>query len=277
MRGTELLTLCSFNINGIRARPHQLEALRANLDPDILGIQECKVADTEFPLKSVEGLGYRAHFHGQKGHYGVALLSKHEPLEVGKGLPDDGEDSQRRLITGRYGLDGGGEIRVINAYFPQGESRDHPTKFPSKVRFYADLAAYIQGHFAPDQNLVLMGDMNVAPLNLDIGIGPDNAKRWLREGKCSFLPEEREWLKVLSDWGLFDAYRVVHPTVDDRFSWFDYRSKGFEREPKRGLRIDLLLVSAPLRDRLVDAGIDYDIRAMERPSDHCPVWARFEI
>jgi exodeoxyribonuclease III len=272
-----VLTLCSFNINGIRARPHQLGALRRSLDPDILGIQECKVADAEFPLESVEGLGYRARFHGQKGHYGVALLSKQEPLEVLKGLPDDGEDSQRRLITGRFGLPGGAELTVINGYFPQGESRDHPIKFPGKARFYADLARYLKGHFSPDQNLVVMGDMNVAPLDLDIGIGADNAKRWLREGKCSFLPEEREWLKALTDWGLFDAYRVVHPVADDRFSWFDYRSKGFEREPRRGLRIDLLLVSAPLRGRLVDAGIDYDIRAMERPSDHCPVWARFDL
>jgi exodeoxyribonuclease-3 len=272
-----VLTLCSFNINGIRARPHQLAAVKAALDPDILGIQECKVADAEFPLESVEGLGYRARFHGQKGHYGVALISKREPLEVRRGLPDDGGDSQRRLITGRYGLDGAAELTVINAYFPQGESRDHPVKFPGKARFYADLARYLQDHFSPTQNLALMGDMNVAPLDLDIGIGPDNARRWLREGKCSFLPEEREWLKILTDWGLHDTYRVAHPAVDDRFSWFDYRSKGFEREPKRGLRIDLLLVTAPLRERLVDAGIDYAIRAMERPSDHCPVWARFDL
>lgn len=273
----EVLTLCSFNINGIRARPHQLEAVRAALDPDILGIQESKVTDEEFPLGSVEGLGYRAQFHGQKGHYGVALLSKREPMAVVKGLPGDGEDSQRRLIAGRFSLDGGRELTVINAYFPQGESRDHPIKFPGKARFYADLADYLRDHFSPDQHLALLGDMNVAPLDLDIGIGSDNAKRWLRTGKCSFLPEEREWLGVLMAWGLHDTYRLVHPEVDDRFSWFDYRSRGFEREPKRGLRIDLLLVTAPLKARLVEAGIDYEIRAMERPSDHCPVWARFDL
>lgn len=272
-----MLRLCSFNINGIRARPHQLEALKRSLDPDILGIQESKVSDAEFPRDTVEGLGYRVHFHGQKGHYGVALLSKREPLEVLRGLPGDGEESQRRLITGRYGLDGAGELTVINAYFPQGESRDHPVKFPAKARFYAELARYLEGHFTPDQNLVLMGDMNVAPLDLDVGIGSDNAKRWLREGKCCFLPEEREWLQVLTDWGLFDAYRVLHPEVDDRFSWFDYRSKGFDREPRRGLRIDLLLVTAPLRERLLDAGIDYEIRAMDRPSDHCPVWVELDL
>jgi exodeoxyribonuclease III len=271
-----MLTLCSFNINGIRARPHQLEALRNGLDPDILGIQESKVADEEFPVGSVEGLGYRPRFHGQKGHYGVALLSKCEPVEVGKGLPDDSPEAQRRLIVGRYEV-GGSELTVLNAYFPQGESRDHPVKFPGKARFYAGLVDYLRARFTPDQPLVVMGDMNVAPLDRDIGIGAENARRWLRDGKCSFLPEERDWLKSLTDWGLFDAYRVLHPDCEDRFSWFDYRSKGFERDPRRGLRIDLILVTAPLKARLVEAGIDYQIRAMDKPSDHCPVWVRLDL
>lgn len=270
-----MLTLCSFNINGIRARPHQLEAVRGGLDPDILGVQECKVADDEFPVKAVEGLGYRTRFHGQKGHYGVAILSKREPIETYRGLPEESPDAQRRAIASRFALDGG-DLTVINAYFPQGENRAHPVKFPGKARFYASLTEHLRRGFRPDERLVVMGDMNVAPLDLDIGIGADNARRWLKEGKCCFLPEERGWLKSLMDWGLFDAYRVVHPDSDDRFSWFDYRSKGFEREPRRGLRIDLILVTAPLKERLVDAGIDYEVRAMERPSDHCPVWARFD-
>ena len=134
-----MLTLCSFNINGIRARPHQLQAIRDTIDPDILGIQEIKVSDEEFPVEAVESLGYRTRFHGQKGHYGVALLSKAEPLAVTTGFPDDGLDAQRRVITGRYRLGDGSELTVLNGYFPQGESRDHPVKFPGKARFYADL------------------------------------------------------------------------------------------------------------------------------------------
>ena len=132
------------------------------------------------------------------------------------------------------------------------------------------------GAFASDTITVaeslLIGDVNVAPLDLDIGIGADNAKRWLKSGKCSFLPEEREWLARLMDWGLADTYRIKFPEVDDRFSWFDYRSKGFDREPKRGLRIDLALATASLQSRVSDAGIAYDIRALEKPSDHCPIW-----
>jgi exodeoxyribonuclease-3 len=134
------------------------------------------------------------------------------------------------------------------------------------------LAELLERHYRAEQNLMVIGDMNVAPLDKDIGIGADNARRWLRTGKCSFLPEEREWLGRLTAWGLSDTFRHRHPEVDDRFSWFDYRSRGFEREPKRGLRIDLMLATPPLQSRISDAGIAYDIREMEKPSDHCPIW-----
>lgn len=268
--------LVSFNVNGIRCRPHQLEALKQRHDPDVIGVQESKVADDLFPAETIEAMGYVPRYHGQKGHYGVALLSKEAPREVFKGFPTDADDAQCRAITGVFELPDGTELTVVNGYFPQGESRSHPTKFPGKRRFYADLAVYLRRQFRPDKPLVLMGDMNVAPQDADIGIGADNARRWLKSGKCSFLPEERDWLKGITDWGLFDAYRVLHPDTDDCFSWFDYRSRGFEREPKRGLRIDLILVTAPVRERLRDAGIDYAIRGLERPSDHCPVWIDLE-
>jgi len=261
----------SFNINGVRARPHQLEALRDTYDPDIIGLQETKVQDTEFPRQMIEDLGYHVAFYGQKSHYGVALLSKQPPLSITYGLPGDDEMAQRRLISGNYQV-GERELTVINGYFPQGESRDHPLKFPHKERFYAELNALLTERYSPDQDLMVIGDVNVAPLDLDIGIGADNAKRWLKSGKCSFLPEEREWLARLMDWGLADTFRILHPGVDDRFSWFDYRSKGFDREPKRGLRIDLALATASLQSRVSDAGIAYDIRALEKPSDHCPIW-----
>jgi exodeoxyribonuclease-3 len=247
----------SFNINGVRARPHQLEALKSVYDPDIIGLQETKVQDSEFPREAVEALGYHVAFYGQKGHYGVAMLSKQPPLAVEYGFPGEDGEAQRRLIAATYDLDGR-PLTVINGYFPQGESRDHPIKFPHKQRFYSDLAALLAQRYSPTQDLMLVGDMNVAPQDGDIGIGADNARRWLKTGKCSFLPEVR------------------YPEINDRFSWFDYRSRGFEREPKRGLRIDLLLATAGLQARITDAGIAYDIRAMEKPSDHCPSWVDFD-
>ncbi len=268
------MKLVSFNVNGIRARGHQLEALVERHQPDLIGIQETKVRDEEFPEQMVRDLGYYPYFHGQKGHFGVALLAR-APLDaVQRGLPDDDDDAQRRLITGTLSVDGQ-KVTVINGYFPNGESRDHPTKFPAKERFYADLRAWLDREHSPDQPLVVLGDFNISPEDTDIGIGEDNRKRWLREGKCSFLPEEREWFSNLLDWGLRDSFRVCHPDENARFSWFDYRSRGFERDPRRGLRIDGILATEMLTSKVREAWIDYDIRAMEKPSDHCPIWAEF--
>jgi len=265
----------SFNVNGVRARPHQLQALAAAYHPDILGLQETKVEDASAPGHLAADLGYRADWFGQKSHYGVALWSRHPVRSITTGFPWDAPDAQRRVITGVYDI---GQdqlpLTVINAYFPQGETRSHPVKFPAKARFYADMARYLVDHCDPSQPLLLMGDMNVAPGDADIGIGDDNARRWLRSGKCSFLPEEREWLARLSHWGLFDLFRLTEPKAPAA-SWFDYRSRGFEQDPRHGLRIDLLLGTQPLRHNLMASGIALDIRDMERPSDHCPVWAQF--
>ncbi|OOY97235.1 exodeoxyribonuclease III [Solemya velum gill symbiont] len=270
------MRIVSFNINGVRARPHQLQALKDTIDPDIIGLQETKVQDPDFPLEMMQDLGYHTEFFGQKAHYGVALLSKKAPLRVTRGYASDDDEAQKRLITATYESASGNEITVINGYFPQGESRDHETKFPNKRKFYADLMTHLE-QFTPDDNLAVIGDVNIARIDADIGIGADNAKRWLRTGKCSFLPEEREWMERLMAWGLDDTFRIKYPDVDDRFSWFDYRSKGFDREPRRGLRIDLILATPALNSKLTDAGISYDLRAMEKPSDHCPIWANFDI
>lgn len=271
------MKIISFNINGIRARLHQLQQIIDTHSPDVIGLQECKVHDDSFPLADVESMGYRAHFHGQKGHYGVALLSKQEPLRLAKGYPTDTEEAQRRLITGTYQCPDGSEITVINGYFPQGENRAHEIKFPAKRKFYADLMNYLDSRFTPKDPLVIMGDFNISPQDIDIGIGEKNAQRWLSTGKCSFLPEEREWYQKLMGWGFEDTYRKLYPESTELFSWFDYRSRGFEDNPKRGLRIDHILATATLLEKLNEGGIDYEIRGSERPSDHCPVWAKFGL
>ena len=272
----EPMKIVSFNINGIRARIHQLEALKQYLDPDIIGLQEVKVADEQFPYEDLEFLNYRFDTHGQKGHYGVALASKPEPLKILRGYATDTDEAQRRMIRGVYALADGTEVTIFNGYFPQGESRNHPLKFPAKEAFYQDLLTTLQSEHSPNDHIVVMGDFNVAPLDKDIGITDDAKQRWLRTGKTSFLPEEREWFQRLTDWGLIDSWRAVYPDIDDQYSWFDYRSRGFEDDPKRGRRIDHILVSKPLIERMTGCGIDYQLRAMERPSDHCPVWITVE-
>ncbi|MDA3135361.1 exodeoxyribonuclease III [Atlantibacter subterranea] len=264
----------SFNINGLRARPHQLEAIVEKHQPDVIGLQETKVHDDMFPLEEVAKLGYNVFYHGQKGHYGVALLTKETPIAVRRGFPDDDEEAQRRIIIAEIPSPLG-NLTVINGYFPQGESRDHPTKFPAKEKFYQNLQQVLETELTKENPVLIMGDMNISPTDRDIGIGEDSRKRWLRTGKCSFLPEEREWLGRLLNWGLVDTFRHANPETQDRFSWFDYRSRGFD--DNRGLRIDLLLASHPLAQRCVETGIDYDIRSMEKPSDHAPVWATFKF
>ncbi|GAB1259996.1 exodeoxyribonuclease III [Aurantivibrio plasticivorans] len=267
----------SFNVNSIRSRLHQLDAVVHTHNPDFIGLQETKVIDADFPLEHIEALGYHAIYHGQKTHYGVALLSKLKPTKEQCGFETDDEEAQKRFVLGEFDYPGLGKLTVINGYFPQGESREHPTKFPNKERFYRDLQSLLESSYEKNQHIIVMGDMNISPTDSDIGIGDDNRKRWLKTGKCSFLPEEREWLERLQNWGLADTFRTIHPETNDLFSWFDYRSRGFEREPKRGLRIDLILASNSLNDRCEDAGIDYDIRGMEKPSDHCPIWSKFTI
>ena len=265
----------TFNVNGIRARLHQVEAVTERHRPDVLAVQETKVEDGAFPAEAVRALGYEhAVTYGQKGHYGVALFSHAQPTDVRLGFPWREATQQRRFISARYAI-GRRSVQVINGYFPQGESRDHPVKFPAKAQFYGDLLRYLSDHCDPAEALILAGDMNVAPEDADIGIGEDNRKRWLRSGKTSFLPEEREWLAALMEWGLTDVYPRQVGAGERLYSWFDYRSRGFEREPKRGLRIDLVLATAPLAEAVADCGIDYRMRSGARPSDHCPVWCSF--
>lgn len=266
----------SFNVNSIRTRLHQLQAVVDKYQPDFIGLQETKVSDPDFPEAAIRDMGYELAFHGQKTHYGVALLSRHPFKQTIKGFPNDGEEAQCRFIGGVFESPLGGDIKVLNGYFPQGENRDHPVKFPAKERFYQDLQHYLNNYCTPQEQLLLMGDMNISHQDCDIGIGEQNRKRWLREGKCSFLPEERDWLNRTLNWGLVDTFRHQKPDECRTFSWFDYRSKGFHDDPKRGLRIDLILATQPLLERCTDVGVDYDIRAMERPSDHCPIWSRFE-
>ncbi|WP_252179985.1 exodeoxyribonuclease III [Endozoicomonas sp. 4G] len=272
------MKVITFNVNGIRVRLHQLKALIDKHQPEVIGLQEIKVTDEDFPVEAIEALGYHVEYFGQKTHYGVALMSRKKPLRVEKGFKTDAPDAQRRLITAEYQTDSGQSFTVINGYFPQGESRDHPTKFPAKQSFYQDLMTTLETGYSPDQPLLVMGDFNISHTDTDIGIGPDNAKRWLRTGKCSFLPEERAWFDRLLGWGFTDCFRVCpEKNREELYSWFDYRSRGFDREPKRGLRIDGVIATDCLMAHCKATGIDYDIRGLEKPSDHAPLWVEFDV
>jgi len=265
------MKVVSFNINSIRARPHQIEFLRDTIDPDVIGLQETKVNDPDFPIELFNSIGYHVEFHGQKGHYGVAILSKKEPISTVKGFKNDTEDDQKRFIQSIFKY-GDKELVIMNGYFPQGENIKHETKFPKKVKYYQDLKEHIIDVKKNFTNLIIMGDFNVSPEDIDIGIGEENAKRWLRDGKTSFQPQEREMWNSIKDLGFVDTWREIHPDDSSTYSWFDYRSRMFDQNPKRGLRIDHIMLSENLKNFINGVGIDHDARAMEKPSDHCPIW-----
>ena len=133
---------------------------------------------------------------------------------------------------------------------------------------------YLNENHTNEENVVVMGDINISPQDLDIGIGDVNSKRWLKTGKCSFQPEEREWLATLMDWGFIDTFRKLHPDTTERYSWFDYRSRGFD--DNRGLRIDVVLATPKMAEQCIESDIDYELRGIEKPSDHAPIWSTFK-
>ena len=192
-----------------------------------------------------------------------------------KGFVNDTEEDQKRFIQSSFKF-GNEELVVMNGYFPQGENIKHETKFTKKIKYYHDLKSHIVNVQKDSSNLIVMGDFNVSPEDIDIGIGELNAKRWLREGKTSFQPQEREMWNSIKDLGFVDTWRVKNPTDSSTYSWFDYRSRMFDQNPKRGLRIDHIMLSDNLADSIKDVGIDYEARAMEKPSDHCPVWLELD-
>ena len=262
------LNIISFNVNSIRIRLHQLQVLVDQYQPSIIGLQETKVTDDAFPLQDIQALGYEAVFLGQKTHYGVALLTNLPIIQSAKGLNIGPSELQTRLVYAQLEWQGQ-PIHVYNGYFPQGSNRTHPSKFADKTNFYADLTQHITSHHQPEEKIVVLGDLNIAPKDIDVGV--DNPDKWLKRGDCSFLPEEREWIERLYDWGLHDSYRHLKPEGKD-YSWFDFRTRAFERSHKPGLRIDHILLTQPLLDLATDSGVDYAIRGMEKPSDHAPVW-----
>jgi len=266
------MLIITFNVNGIRARIHQLETLVSKYNPDVICLQEIKVSDEEFPYSDIQALGYKVHNYGQKGFHGVATLSKSDPKNVIKGLNGGADEDQKRFIQCDFDTKIG-TISICNSYFPQGENRKHELKFPYKERYYKRITSHLK---KISNHLVVTGDFNIAPLAQDRAIGVDAEKRWLREGHTAFLPEELDWFSKLKSIGLEDEWRNIHPETNIS-SWFDYRSRGFEREPKRGLRIDFFLTSSSLKDMYIDSQIDHEMRAMEKPSDHCPVTLKLAI
>jgi len=257
------MRVATWNINGLRAR---LDFLRIWLEarkPDVVGLQELKVTDDEFPREVFEALGYRAATYGQKAWNGVAVLSRH-PIDVrDRGLAGEEDFGSRLLRVETGGLD------FTTVYCPNGKDLGHDD-FPKKLAWFDSLLRYWSNR---DRGTaaVLCGDFNVVPAALDSWIGADAADDALFHTKA-----ERDRFAALLELGLVDLFRARHPD-EQKFSWWDYRGGAFHRG--HGLRIDLVLANAPVAQRVKDVEIDRDFRKKKDgllPSDHAPVYADLE-
>ena len=249
------MRIATYNVNSIRARSERILAWTRAERPDVLCLQELKTEEKDFPLAAFTDLGYQAAVWGQKTYNGVALLSLAPLTDVTRGLDGGGADEQARLVSARTQ-----GIVVYCVYAPNGEAPG-TEKFAYKLgwmeRFTAQLAPVVA-----QAAVAVCGDFNVAPTDADV-----HDPEGLRETIHVSTPE-REALARIVGVGLVDAFRRVHPK-ERAYTFWDYRMLGFQKN--RGYRIDHLLVTPDLADRLVGAKIDREARKGERPSDHAPL------
>jgi exodeoxyribonuclease-3 len=253
------MKVASWNVNSIKVRLEQaLEWLDAT-QPDVLGLQEIKMLSENFPAEEFMKAGYHSAVDGQKTYNGVALLSKQEPVDVLRGIPDF-DDPQKRAIAASYG-----DTRVINLYVPNGQSVGSD-KYAYKLSWLEALTDWLASELKQHDKVVVMGDFNIAPDDRDV----HDPAEW--EGRILCSNDERAALQKLLDLGLTDSFRLFEQP-EAAFSWWDYRAAGFRRN--RGMRIDLLLVTKGINKTIKASDIDKEPRMLERPSDHAPVWVEF--
>ena len=252
------MLIATYNVNGINGLlPSLLEWLR-EAAPDVVCVQELKAPDEKFPEPAIHAAGYGAIWHGQKSWNGVAILARGaQPIETRRGLPGDPDDTHSRYIEAA--IDG---MIVGCLYLPNGNPAPGP-KFDYKLRWFERLGQHARSLFATGEPVVLAGDFNVMPTDLDV-YAPE---RWVDD--ALFRPEVREAYRRLVAQGWTDALRALHPG-ERIYTFWKYFRDAFARDA--GLRIDHLLLNPPLAKRLTSAGVDRKVRAREHASDHAPAW-----
>jgi exodeoxyribonuclease-3 len=260
---TTHLRVASFNVNGIRARFPSLVAWLQEVRPDLVCLQETKVQDAEFPRAPLEALGYQCAFRGEKGFNGVAVLSR-TPIEVmGTGLDDGLPRDESRLILVRAA-----GITWLNTYVPQGTAPDSD-RFRYKIQWFERLRAFMERAFQPRDALIWMGDFNVAPEPRDV-YDPERLR-----GEIGFHPEEHRALEAVCRWGWVDVFRL-HVQERGHYTFWDYRIRNALARGM-GWRVDHIWATALMARRSARAWIDVKPRSGERPSDHAPILAEFEL
>ncbi|ASK26897.1 exodeoxyribonuclease III [Neisseria chenwenguii] len=256
------MKITTWNVNSLNVRLPQVQNLLADDQPDVLVLQELKLDQDKFPAAALNIMGWQTVWSGQKTYNGVAIISRAAPEDVHTGLPALPDDPQRRVIAATIG-----GVRVINVYCVNGEALDSP-KFEYKKQWFEALTEFVRDEMSRHDKLVLLGDFNIAPADADCY----DPEKWREQIHCS--TPERQWFQTLLDLGLTDSLRQIHPE-GAHYTWFDYRGAMFQR--KLGLRIDHILITPALAARLQDVRVDLDTRALERPSDHAPVTAVFDL
>jgi exodeoxyribonuclease-3 len=252
------MKVATYNVNGINGRLPILVRWLAEAQPDVVCLQELKAPQEKFPEKPIRDLGYDAIWQGQKSWNGVAILSRIGQIhETRRGLPGDPDDSHSRYIEGAVN-----GIRIGGLYLPNGNPKPGP-KFDYKLRWFERLITYAAKLLVSDQPVMLAGDFNVMPTDLDVY----KPERWLDD--ALFAPEARAAYSRLLAQGWTDALRTLHPD-EHIYTFWDYFRNAFGRNA--GLRIDHMLLSPALADRLVDAQVDVAVRGWDKSSDHAPVW-----
>ena len=251
------MKIASFNINNINRRlPNLLSWLR-EAKPDIVCLQELKATDTEFPADAIRAAGYHAVWRGEKRWNGVAILSRWTPVATRMDLPGDASDGQCRYLEAAVN-----GVLVASIYAPNGNPQPSP-KFDYKLAWLKRLNAHAAELYATGAPVVLAGDYNVVPTDLDIY----PTKSWDRDALLQ--PESRAAYQRLLAQGWTDAVRSLHPK-EPMYTFWDYMRKRWERDS--GLRLDHILLSHVLKERLQGAGVDRHLRGLEDASDHAPVW-----
>jgi exodeoxyribonuclease-3 len=252
------MKIATYNVNGVNGRLPVLLRWLAETAPDVVCLQELKAPEEKFPLQAINDAGYQAIWHGQKSWNGVAILSRSGDIkELNRGLPGDPEDIQSRYIEAL--VDG---IVVGCLYLPNGNPAPGP-KLDYKLQWFQRLATHAAGLLSHDLPVVLCGDYNVMPTELDVY----KPERWVDD--ALFRPEVRLAFKTLVDQGWTDAIRHLHPN-EKIYTFYDYFRNAYGRDA--GLRIDHFLLSPQLSGRLKAAAVDRNVRGWEKSSDHCPVW-----
>lgn len=255
------MKLATWNVNSLKIRLPQVLGWLSTHQPDVMCLQETKLADEFFPLDEIENAGYRCVFAGQKTYNGVAILSREAAADVQINIPDH-DDLQKRLLAATIG-----NVRTICVYVPNGE-RVESEKYRYKLEWLERLAAWLKSELATHSRLALLGDYNIAPEPRDVY----DPIAW--EGQVLFSEPERAAFRRLVALGLADSFRLFEQP-ERAYTWWDYRLNSFRR--KLGLRIDHILLSPSLAQTCRSCTIDVAPRAGERPSDHAPVMAELML